>query len=162
VLNSALDQLLLALPESPWWRGERDALLRASFVGAVKGLSAEFGVQPHAWRWDDAHVVVLRHELSQAVPLLSGWLDRGPYPWGGSGATVGRAGYRYDRPGIVNHAATVRVVGEMHPDTGPSMSAVMSAGQSGHPFSEFYDDQTFPWLSGRLLPIAAHPDELAE
>lgn len=162
VLNHALDQLLLALPESPWWRGERDALLRASFVGAVKGLAAEFGVQPRDWRWDAAHAVVLRHELSEAVPLLSGWLDGGPYPWGGSAATVGRAGYRYDRPAIVNHAATVRVVGEMFPDTGPRMGAVMAAGQSGHPLSEFYDDQTFPWLSGRLLPIAARPEDLAE
>jgi penicillin amidase len=162
VLNSALDQLVLALPQSPWWEDARDAKVRAAFVRAVKDLRAEFGGTPATWRWDDAHAVVLQHELSKAVPLLGTWLDRGPYPWGGSAATVGRAGYRYDRPSIVDYAATVRVVGELGPDSGLEMRAVMAAGQSGHPFSDFYDDQTPAWLAGELLPILRQPEDLRD
>lgn len=152
LLNDALDRLVLGDGSSPWWDGRRAELVSAAFSLAVGRLVTEFGPDPAQWRWGAAHAVELSHELSQAVPGLGRLLDRGPYPWGGGAATVGRAGYRYDRPGRVNHAATVRIVGELRPE-GPCMRSVLPGGQSGHPLSPHYDDRTSAWLAGRLSAV---------
>jgi penicillin amidase len=157
LLNDALDRLLLEDADSPWWDGRRDELVAEAHAQAVQALVDAHGADPARWRWDARHAVVLRHELAQALPPLGRWLDRGPYPWGGSAATVGRAGDRYDRPGRVTHAATVRVAGEIRPD-GPSLRSIMPGGQSGHPLSPHYDDQTATWLAGGLLqPMRSSP-----
>ena len=154
MLNHAVDGLVLAAePGSPWWRGDRAGLLRSAFAEAVAGLSGELGPDPAAWRWDARHEVTLTHELSTAVPALGRWLDRGPEPWGGGHATVGRARFRYDRAEHVNSGATVRVVIEMAEPM--NAWAILPGGQAGHPFDPHYADQLGPWLRGeqdRLAP----------
>jgi penicillin amidase len=147
LVNQALDGLILAkVADSPWWRGDRSTLVRRAFQRAVRSLEAELGGVPSSWRWDTLHRVHLTHELSTALPLLGRWLDRGPHPWGGDHATVGRARYRYDRPERVTTAATVRVVIEM---TDPmNVWAILPGGQAGHPFDPHFADQLEPWLRG--------------
>jgi penicillin G amidase len=156
VLNHALDGLVLG-PEagssSAWWDSRegsradelRDVAMRTAFARAVAGLAREQEPSgPEAWRWGASHRITFPHELGKAVPLLGRWLDRGPYPWGGGNATVGRARSRYDVPDRVTGAATVRVVIEM---TQPmTIWAVMPGGQSGHPSDRHYDDQIPLWL----------------
>lgn len=159
LLNHALDRLILVDADSPWWGGERDRLVRTSFVEAVAELAVELGPDIGRWRWDARHQVVMQHELGQAVPMLSRWLNRGPYPWGGGAATVGRANYRYAAPALVNHAATMRMVADMNP-SGMEVAAVLCAGQSGNPLSRHYADQTAAWLAGELSPIAARPEDV--
>jgi penicillin amidase len=147
VLNQALDGLILAeAPTSPWWRDDRESLVRGALVSAVNRLEAELGGTPSEWRWDTLHRVYLTHELSKAVPALGRWLDRGPYPWGGDHASVGRARYRYDRPERVTSGATVRVVIEM--SSPMAIWAILPGGQAGHPFDPHYADQVEPWLRG--------------
>jgi len=147
VLNHALDGLILAdAPDSPWWRGDRPARVRSAFRAALDGIEAELGGAPAAWRWDARHRVHLAHELSGAVPGLGRWLDRGPYPWGGDHATVGRARYRYDRPERVTAGATVRVVIEMGDPM--TATAILPGGQAGHPLDPHYADQLDAWLRG--------------
>lgn len=157
LLNHALDRLLVDEPDSPWWGSERERVLTESFVAATSSLATELGPVVARWRWDERHAVVMQHELGKALPLLGRWLDRGPYPWGGGAATVGRANYRYDAPSRVVHGATVRMVAEMRPD-GLRVAAVTSAGQSGNPASGHYADQIPAWLAGELEPIAGRPD----
>jgi len=153
VLNQALDPLILGPPDSRWWRGDRDAVVRSAFIAAIRRIEGDLGGDPAGWRWDAQHAVHLDHELGDAFPLLGRWLSRGPFPWGGSAATVGRASYRYDRPQWVNHGATVRVVAEM---TRPMrVWAVIPGGQSGHPLDPHYDDQIDSWLGGRYFEIPA-------
>ena len=154
LLNNALDQLLLQQGESPWWRGDKPALLSAALNEAVGELTQRLGPSNN-WRLDQLLRVELRHELGRAAPVL-GWLFNEPdQPWGGSTATVGRARYSYTRPFAVNAGATVRAVAEMRP--APRVSSVLPGGQSGHPLSPHYTDQYPAWLDGQLLPIAAEP-----
>jgi penicillin amidase len=153
VLNQALDSLILGPADSTWWRGERDAVVREAFLAAIDGLEGDVGEEPVRWRWRARHAVHLDHELGKAQLLLGLWLNRGPFPWGGGTATVARAGYRYDRPGVVNHGATVRVVAEM--TTPIRVWAVIPGGQSGHPLDAHYDDQIDWWLGGRHFAIPA-------
>jgi penicillin amidase len=151
-LNHALDRLILKEPESPWWQDNRPGILRDSFLAAVEEIAAVQGEDVSKWRLDRIHAVKLEHELGKAVPQLGWFFNTKSYPWGGAATTVGRARYRYDRGYDVTAAATVRVVGVMHPD-GPRMSAIMPGGQSGHPLSPHYADQFPMWLNGELVPI---------
>jgi penicillin amidase len=158
LVNQALDGLILAeTPDSPWWRGDRNALVRRAYLSAVSGLEEELGGTPSNWRWDALHRVYLTHELSTAVPLLGRWLDRGPRPWGGDHASVGRARYRYDRPERVNSGATVRVVIEMSDPM--NVSAILPGGQAGHPSDPHYADQLEPWLRGEQDVLWRNFDE---
>ncbi len=150
MLNAALDTLLRTDRHRGWWPAPRPQVLADSLAAAARSLKESLG-QRNSWRLDRLQSVRLEHELSRAVPALSWLLARGPQPWGGSPATVGRASYSYRKPFQVSKAATVRSVGVMRAD--PVFSAVMPGGQSGHPLSQHYDDQFSHWLAGELLLI---------
>lgn len=152
LLNDAVDRLVVGAPDAPWWQGARDERVRAAFRAAVETLVVAHGTDVSRWRWDAGHAVRFEHELTKAVPVLAVLLSRGPYPWGGGSATVGRARERYDLPGIARYGATVRVVAEM---TSPMrVQAVIPGGQSGHPFDSHYADQTPLWLRGEQDVLA--------
>jgi penicillin amidase len=153
LLNHALDRLIAAGSNSPWWSGHRtDVLLGKAFEDVLKTRSA---AGPRG-RWGEAHRLVFRHEMSGAVPGLSALMDRGPYPWGGGNPTVGRARYRYDRPFDATGGATVRLVIEMSEPM--RIGAIMPGGQSGHPASAHYDDQLPVWMARGLDDIPTVPE----
>jgi len=158
VVNHALDRLILQQPDSSWWRGDRDEILRNSFSRVVAFLSDTFGADPARWRWDQAHSVYFKHELAGAAPFLDSLLNRGPKPWGGGHPVLGRAGYRYDTPFTGRSGATVRVVAEMGPESGMKVRAIIPGGQNGNPASPWYDDQLESWLNGELDVLAESPE----
>tara|TARA_R110002110_G_scaffold413729_1_gene641663 strand:+ start:159501 stop:161888 length:2388 start_codon:yes stop_codon:yes gene_type:complete len=159
LLNHALDHLILHDADSPWWRGDRPAVLAAALNSAAAKLAADLGPNPDHWRLDSRLHVKLQHELGKAVPALAWLFDEPEQSWGGGTATVGRARYSYARPFAVNAAATVRAVAQMSPEV--RMSAVIPGGQSGHPLSRHYADQYPGWLQGSLYPIAPTPEAVA-
>ncbi len=153
LLNNALDHLVRHGADSPWWRGDRQALVSRALDEVARALVARFGDRPESWRLDLALFVQLRHQLGLALPLLGPLLNRPDEPWGGGPATVGRAHYSYALPFAVSSGATVRAVAEM--GRVPRVAAVMPGGQSGHPLSPHYADQYRGWLQGELYPVAA-------
>ncbi len=157
LLNDAVDRLILGDPNAVWWRQERDALVQRAFREAVDQIARELGADPLRWRWDAGHVIRFEHELARAVPLLERVLSRGPYPWGGGSATVGRARERHDRPGIARYGATVRAVAEL--SFPMRVQAVIAGGESGHPLDEHYADQIPLWLRGEQETLPATFDE---
>lgn len=156
VLNHALDRVILDPGASPWWESRRGAKVVRAFRSAVEAAARRQPGPPRSWRWGDVQSVTLPHELAGEIPVLGPSLSRGPFSWGGGPATVGRARYRYDRPFQVRAGATVRVVAEMgSPVLG---RAIMPGGQSGHPWSANYADQTERWLAGELDPLPVLPN----
>jgi penicillin amidase len=157
VLNHALDRVLLDGGDSPWWRGDRAAVIGQAFRAAVAAAAGRLAGAPDTWRWDAVQALEMPHELA-GVPLVGRLVSRGPYPWGGGPATVGRARYRYHQPFRARAGATVRVVAELAPEI--RARAIMPGGQSGHPAGAHYADQLPRWLAGELDPIAGTPAEL--
>lgn len=155
VLNHALDHILQSDAGSPWWHGERNGRIVGAFQRAVRTAAAVLGKSPRQWEWQSVQHVEMRHELAD-VPVAGRWLSRGPYPWAGGPATVGRARYRYHQPFAARAGATVRVVAEMGDIV--RAWAIMPGGQSGHPASPAYADQIPAWLAGELDAIAPAPD----
>ncbi len=154
LLNHALDRILLDAG-SPWWSGRYRERVRLAFEAAVAALAERFGDDPESWHWGRVQRILWRHELAAEIPVAGALLDRGPYPWGGSPATLGRARFSYARPFLARSGATVRVVAELASPM--RVRAIMPGGQSGHPSSPHYDDQLGDWLRGRLDALPSDP-----
>ena len=163
MVNHALDRLVTLEPDSTWWRGARERILADTFSRTLEHLSGEFGPDPGQWRWDQVHSVHFKHELDGAVPLLDGWLSRGPIPGGGGHPVLGRAGYRYDKPFTGRSGATVRVIVDMAPGNNDAFEVrtIIPGGQHGHPSSPYYDDQIDSWLNGELDALAESPEAVS-
>jgi len=120
----------------------REAALRAGLAT----LPEPAGPRLSAWRWGRLHTVEWRHPLLDRPggPRLS----TGPYPTSG-GATVRAAGYG---PGSfkVTSGSTYRFVADLASATALSTT---NLGQSGHPGSRHYRDQTRLWLADRYKPL---------
>ncbi len=143
LINEAIDNQLLQRQTD--WPVQK--ALEQSFTQAVAELPAE----PRSLRWGHHHQLLLKHELGSAFPGAGVLFNRGPYPADGGNATVGRARYSHARPYGVSGGATTRMVLEM---SDPIQAWMISpGGQSGHPLSDWYNDQTAGWLAGRADKI---------
>jgi len=104
--------------------------------------------------WGSVHFTVQRHPLGE-VPLLRRLIGFtiGPFPTGGGNYTV-------------NVASTDEDVAPFESSWGPSLRHVVDfgnvdeaggfilpTGQSGHPLSAHYRDQTERWLKGELWTV---------
>jgi len=143
-------------PETPGWaliQAARPDTLPASFKswaellqGAVldsrKDLLARHGSLAAA-TWGADNPTRMRHPLSAALPVLSGWLDQ---------ASQGMAGDSH-MPRVHNHGhgqSERMVVSPGHEESG---LLVIPGGQSGHPMSPFYRSDHATWLAGEALPF---------
>ena len=140
-----LYHLLRDTPDAPWFdvqttddREDAAALLRLTLEAAADTLAARYGWNVDAWRWGDHHKVLFRH-LTQTGALRALW--RGPSEHPGFASTVSPGGGR-----ITTHSASWRMVVDFS-QTPPAGYGVYPGGQSGNPFSVFYDLQVPTYLA---------------
>ncbi len=137
--ETVLYGLLRRAPRSKWLdvqatprREDAAGLLRLALDAAADTLAARYGWGAAHWRWGDVHQIVFRH-LTGAPALRALW--RGPLEYPGFAATLSPAG---GRP--TTASASWRVVVDFS-QTPPVGYGVYPGGQSGNPFSRFYDLQ---------------------
>ncbi|MFG2651785.1 penicillin acylase family protein [Streptomyces sp. NPDC048436] len=126
------------------------ALLLSTLGAAVEEATALLGADPAAWAWGALHHAHPHHPIAA---LLDGpaprWASVGPAPRGGSGDTVGAAGYG---PGFRQTAgATFRIVVDV--GSWDDSVAMNSPGQSGVPGSPHYDDLFASWAADGSFPL---------
>ncbi|WP_193141178.1 MULTISPECIES: penicillin acylase family protein [unclassified Meridianimarinicoccus] len=124
-----------------------DALLWISetYRGGLEGL-----------QWGSAHQATHDHEVLGGIPGL-GWLVNIRQPTSGGDHTLnrGRTAGLGAQPFLNVHAAGYRGVYDMaDPD---SSVFVIATGQSGHPFSRFYDNLGERWRRGEYIPMSLDP-----
>jgi penicillin G amidase len=148
---SALSHLLKN-PDSEWfddWKTPahetRDVCIRKSVSEALSDLENRLGGELKEWQWGRLHTVTFEHVFS-ANKFLASFFNVGPFPVGGSHATVNVGQYFLAHP----YESTV----------GPSMRQIFSLsdindtrtvlppGQSGQVFTRHYKDQITLWLNG--------------
>jgi len=148
---------IFADPLSTWFsRRSRNDLVRLALSGACAELRAQFGDDMERWRWGEVHQLFQHHGLAR-LDIFKSLLGIGPLPTPGDGMTVGVGFYRHSNPYAQTVGASLRFAVE----AGPSMRAgfVLPSGQSGHPNSIHYRDQTDLWLAGGRIDISrAAPD----
>jgi penicillin amidase len=144
--------LLLEDPGSDWFddrrtpgRETRDDLFRLAAQDALAELRPVLGDDVRNWEWGKVHTVTF---FSPLVPgeAAAGILGGGIHPMPGSGETLNRATFRFDRPYAATSIASMRVVADLgDPD---KVMAVLTGGASGRQFDPHLKDQTPAWLNG--------------
>jgi penicillin amidase len=129
---------------------------RRALDDALQWIAENHGGALDALTWGTAHMATLDHEVLGDAPGL-GWLVNIRYPTGGGDHTLMRGRTAGDGPmPFANvHGAAYRGVYDMaDPD---SSVFVISTGQSGHPFSRFYDNLGERWRRGEYIPMSLDP-----
>ena len=132
------------------------AILRASLAAALDFLSDRLGDDPLLWRWGDLHFAEMRHQAFGPIPLL-GRLTTIRIAANGSRFTVTKApvNFRSDNSYATRQGPGFRGVYDFS-DLSKSRFTI-SSGQSGNPYSAYYDNLVQEWRDVRHWRLA--PDE---
>jgi penicillin amidase len=124
--------------------GRREMIVRALHDGQelLKTLAGDLVSD---WAWGRIHTLTMDHPMGRQKPL-DFVFNLGPFPRGGSKMTVNNSEYSLRRPFAAGLGASTRQLVDFC-DLHNSLS-VITTGQSGHPLSEHYKDQTPLWLEG--------------
>ena len=142
---------ILGNRDSPWFdQRSRAELVAIALREARSELALLFGEDTSGWLWGRFHTLSLHHSLSR-VPFFSNLLSIGPLPAGGDGMTLNLGFYRHSNPYRQTVGPSLRFVAEMAEQQ--SADFVLASGQSGHPWSRHYGDQTALWVEGRRLSL---------
>ena len=122
---------------------------------AADTLVRSHGSDPSGWVWGDVHAMHLRHPLFSFVPILD-TLTGVSIPLGGDGYSVSATSYRlasgHDHFNTFHGPALRAVIDLDDPVTG---HFVIMPGQSGNPFSPYYDNLVERWHANQ--PVAIVP-----
>jgi len=113
-------------------------VMRTSFENALKSLTQDIGPDVTEWTWEQARPELFDHALG-GLPLI-GSLFNVTSPTAGGRFTLNRDTTSY------------RFIADLS-DWGNSLSS-STTGQSGHPFSDHYDDQIEYWRFVTPRPMA--------
>ncbi len=123
-------------------------IVTQSFKESMATLSLNYGSDPEAWEWGNAHKLVLEHPMGKVKILDRIFkLNRGPYPTGGSFHTVNPFSYSFADRYTANFGASHRHIYSTA-DWNESIT-VIPTGESGIPASKHYCDQTDLYLENK-------------
>ena len=124
---------------------------------AVAELTEQSGRDVLGLRWGDVHVARLEHRpLSNVAALRSLFEHRVPVGGDAHSPAVAALSPNPQSPFVAVHGAGARLVFDLAAPLAEGGGAwVLSTGQSGHPLSDHYGDQTELWQRGRYLPVKA-------
>ena len=176
---------LLDEPFNIWWDDvstpgteSRNDILQRSLFEAVQWLKNQYGRSMINWQWGNLHKVKFSHIIGRGsglADLLYGF-NLGPFEIGGSGTTVNAGVYSYQstfeasgsQTGMYGSGASfdvmlgpsARIVADLS-EKG-AVRGIVYSGQSGHPFSSHYADQTTMWRRGEYRKLAPSFPEQVE
>ena len=157
ILNQCIvpTDAILSDQNSCWFaRRSRKALVAQSLREACAELSHTLGADCTAWQWGKIHRLSLSHALGRLAALRPA-ISLGPLATGGDGMTVNFGFYRHSNPYAHSAGAALRMVVDFKD---PHHSGyILASGQSGHPGSPHYGDQTEAWQNGAKIQLGSHP-----
>ena len=162
IFNQSLapvDQILQD-PQSPWFdAAPRHKIVEKSLGEAVMELTARLGTDMNEWSWGRLHTLILHHPLDRSK-ILAPIFSVGPFSSPGDGVTINMGFYRHSNPYQHVVGASMRMLIDLG-DLRRS-SFILPSGQSGHPFSPHYKDQTELWKSGKYIRLFFKDEEMEE
>lgn len=142
--ETQLVYLLNREPDSRWLDNKEtppledaDALLKNALEATADTLTNRYGWGAEHWRWGDHHKLILKH-ITSSEALRSFW--EGPFSYPGFSNTVSPAADLQ-----VTHSASWRVVVDFSTSP-PRGYGIYPGGQSGNPFSRWYNLHTDRYL----------------
>ena len=123
----------------------RDDLFHRAAVAAAEELEREIGGPPRDWLWGKVHKIEFVNPLRRrgaGKSLVGGQV----HAMGGSGETLYRGWYDFDRPASVTFSASLRMVVDL--GDSDKVLAVVPGGVTGRTFHPHFNDQVAPFMSG--------------
>jgi len=124
-----------------------DEIITKSFKEAVAYLDGEMGSNVRDWIWGKLHTLTIFHPFGKSSALMGYFLNIGPFPMGGSLATVNPQPYKLSDPWAGYHGASLRYIIDF--SNMKNSRRVIPAGISGNFMSPHYDDQVDLWRNGK-------------
>ncbi|MEO0526454.1 MAG: penicillin acylase family protein [Bacteroidota bacterium] len=155
--------------QSPWWDNVRTAdikeskqdIVHTSYMQALESLEKDFGKDMTKWTWDKLHTLEHNHPIGQVAALRS-FFNVGPFPVKGSREVINNLAFPYDESGFYKVTAgpsTRRVID--FSDIENSLS-ILPTGQSGNPFSQYYEDQAEMFVQGKFRKMMLNKEEIIQ
>ncbi|WP_039018074.1 penicillin acylase family protein [Halocynthiibacter namhaensis] len=131
-------------------------IAQAALDEALIWIDENIGGTPESQRWGDQHEAQQDHKVLGTNPFLGWVVNIRQSTSGGDEALMrGRMIGSGETPYANIHAAGYRGVYDFaDPD---SSVFILSTGQSGHPFSRFYDNLGELWRRGEYIPMSLDP-----
>lgn len=141
-----------------WCGGDCGPLLTRALEQTVKGLTDQFGADPKAWRWGEAHKAVFGHLVFGRVPVI-GDLTSAIIDSPGDDTTVDRGGTFWIGLRSI-HGASYRGVYDLA-NLDRSLF-IVAPGQSGNVFRFHSRDFLRRWRDGDTITLGPATGEPAE
>jgi len=122
-----------------------------SFKEAIAYLNETMGSNVDDWQWGKLHTLTLYHPFGKSSSLMGYFMNIGPFPMGGSIATVNPQPYKLINPWEGYHGASLRYIIDF--SNMENSRRVIPAGISGNFMSPHYDDQAELWRTGKYRPF---------
>ncbi|MDI6779998.1 MAG: penicillin acylase family protein [Bacteroidota bacterium] len=133
----------------------KDYIIRKSFTDAIEELKKELGPEMKNWQWGKVHTVTFEHPFGARQPLDKVF-NIGPFPVGGSMATINNGEYKFNKP-FRNHVGpSTRIIIDLSRLS--EYFSVIPTGQSGQLLHKHYNDQTKLWLNGVYKTVNTDKD----
>jgi len=164
--------LLLRDPDNAWWDNAatddvvetRDDTLRQSFREGYDNAVDALGGDREKWEWGDLHkATFVNNPLgASGTWFIERMVNRGPFAVAGTMAAVDNTawGVGSDEDFEVLYLPSMRMIVDLA-DFTRSVS-VHTTGQSGHPYSQHYDDMIDLWRDIEYHPMMWAKDQVEE
>ena len=144
-------------PNTPQIEG-RDALFVKSFKDGVSYLEKKMGGDVDGWVWEKLHTVTFYHPFGKKSPVMGVFMNRGPFPVGGSIFTVNPTVYHVEDPWGTTDAAGLRHIIDLS-GQGNSLR-IIAGGASGNFMSPYYDNQIKLWRTNEYRPFVLKREDV--
>ncbi|HEY1231846.1 MAG TPA: penicillin acylase family protein [Candidatus Binatia bacterium] len=142
---------ILADRNSIWFsRQSRYTLVLTALREACGELQEKLGNDIQAWQWGKIHQLHMTHAFGRKR-VFKHPLGIGPLPTPGDGMTINLGFYRHSNPFTQTVGSSLRFVAELGESIRSEM--VLPSGQSGHPSSLHYRDQTGLWIKNKRISL---------
>lgn len=126
-------------------------IITKSFKDGIAYLDSEMGSNVKDWIWGKLHTLTISHPFGKSSALMGYFFNIGPFPMGGSLATVNPQPYKLSDPWAGFHGASLRYIIDF--SNMKNSLRVIPAGISGNFMSPHYDDQVDLWRHGKYRPF---------
>jgi penicillin amidase len=160
---------MAAKANSVWWDNRltqdtvetKKEIVQTSYIHAFESLEKDLGSDISKWTWDKVHTLEHGHPIGQIATLRS-FFNVGPFPVSGTREVINNMAFPYNGESEFKVSAgpsTRRVID--FSDVENSMS-ILPTGQSGNPFSKYYEDQAKMFVNGEFRKMLLNPQEIKE
>ena len=116
-------------------------IIRKSIIDGIKYVIKKYGDKKENLQWGKAHSLTHNHLLGKIKTLNKIFkFNVGPFKSGGSDKTIRAGGFNYSDPFKQTAGASMRRIVDL--SNLEEIDMILPTGQSGHPHSPHYSDQT--------------------